>query len=250
LNTLLALHRKVIVVTGALGKVGYAAVRMFLERGAIVAANDWTEAAGHEGMTELLRRYGEDRLLFVHGDAGDEAQVAAMFASIRRQYGRLDGTFHNAYHQNRKPVDQYTLEEWNRLIHGTLGSAFLVCKHAIPLLRESGGGSIVNTSSVLGVKPRAGEGGYGTAKAGINFLTQVIAAENASCGIRANVIVPGDIKLPAPVSAAKAEEQKKRIWLGRSATPEEICELAAFLLSDASSYMTGSLIPIDGGFHL
>lgn len=246
----LALEKKVIVITGALGKVGFAATRMFLGRGALVAANDWADLNGHASMQELLSHYGPERLLFVRGDSSDEGQVASMFEQIRERFGRLDGSFHNAYAQNRKPIDQYSLEEWNQVISGTLGSTFVVCKYAIPLMRESGGGSIVNTSSVLGVQPRAGDGAYGSAKAGVNFLTQVIAAENAVHNIRANVIVPGDIKLPKPISAAKAEQMRKQIWLGRSAAPDEICELASFLLSDAASYITGSQYAIDGGFHV
>jgi NAD(P)-dependent dehydrogenase (short-subunit alcohol dehydrogenase family) len=117
-------------------------------------------------------------------------------------------------------------------------------------MKDSGGGSIVNTSSILGVKPRAGEGAYGSSKAGINFLTQVIAAENAEHGIRANVIIPGDIKEPRQLTPEKTEEIRKNTWLGRSGTPDEVSELASFLLSDVSSYITGSLYTIDGGIRI
>ncbi|MDR6553186.1 SDR family NAD(P)-dependent oxidoreductase [Paenibacillus qinlingensis] len=246
----LPLQDKVIVVTGALGKIGFAAVRMFLARGAKVIANDWVTAEESPRMMELQAQYGPDRLLFVQADASNEDQVTGMFRQIREQFGRLEGSFHNSYTQNRKPVAEYTLEDWNGVIQGTLTSTFLISKHAILLMQESGGGSIVNTSSVLGVQPRAGEGAYGSSKAGINFLTQVIAAENAVHGIRANVIIPGDVKEPKPVSPAKAEELRKSTWLGRSGTPDEICELASFLLSDAASYITGSLYTIDGGIRI
>lgn len=244
------LQDKVIIVTGALGKIGFASVRMFLARGARVIANDWVPADGHPRMAELQRQYDEERLLFVQADASDEDQVVSMFRKIRERFDRLDGSFHNAYMQKRMPVAAYTLEEWNKVIHGTLNSTFLICKHAIPLMMDSGGGSVVNTSSVLGTKPRAGDGAYGAAKAGINFITQVIAAENAEHGIRANVIVPGDIKEPKPITPDKAEEMRRVTWMRRSGTPDEVSELASFLLSDASSYITGSLYSIDGGFHI
>lgn len=246
----LALQDKVIVVTGALGKIGFASVRMFLARGAKVIANDWVAAESSPRMTALQEQYGPDRLLFVQADASDGDQVASMFHQIREQFGRLDGSFHNSYTQNRKPVAVYTLEDWNQVIQGTLTSTFLICKHAILLMQDSGGGSIVNTSSVLGVQPRAGEGAYGSSKAGINFLTQVIATENAVHGIRANVIVPGDIKEPKQLSPEKMEEMRKNILLGRSGTPDEVAELASFLLSDVSSYITGSLYNIDGGIRI
>jgi NAD(P)-dependent dehydrogenase (short-subunit alcohol dehydrogenase family) len=244
------LQDKVIIVTGALGKIGFASVRMFLSRGAMVIANDWIAADESPRMVELQKEYGPDRLLFVQADASDGDQVAGMFQQIRERFGRLDGSFHNSYTQNRRPVAEYTLEDWNQVIQGTLTSTFLISKHAILLMKDSGGGSIVNTSSILGVKPRPGEGAYGSSKAGINFLTQVIAAENAVHGIRANVIIPGDIKEPKQLAPDKAEEIRKITWLGRSGTPDEVSELASFLLSDASSYITGSLYTIDGGIRI
>jgi NAD(P)-dependent dehydrogenase (short-subunit alcohol dehydrogenase family) len=246
----LPLQDKVIVVTGALGKIGFASVRMFLARGANVIANDWVAAEESPGMMALQEEYGPDRLLFVQADASNEDQVAGMFHQIREQFGRLDGSFHNSYKQNRKPVAEYTLEDWNEVIQGTLTSTFLICKYAILLMQDSGGGSIVNNSSVLGVQPRAGEGAYGSSKAGINFLTQVIAAENAASGIRANVIIPGDIKEPKQLSPEKMEQLRKSTWLGRRGTPDEVSELASFLLSDASSFITGSLYTIDGGIRI
>lgn len=244
------LQNKVIVITGALGKIGFSSTRMFLERGAKVVANDWVVANDAPRMLALMEQYGSERLLFVEADASDEDQVIGLFSQIRDRFGRLDGSFHNCYLQNRKPVTGYTLEDWNQVIQGTLTSTFLISKHAILLMKDSGGGSIVNTSSILGMKPRVGEGAYGSAKAGINFLTQVIAAENANHGIRANVIVPGDIKEPKQRTTQKAAEIRKDILLGRSGTPDEVSELAAFLLSDASAYITGSLYTIDGGIRI
>ncbi|GBG05595.1 SDR family oxidoreductase [Paenibacillus agaridevorans] len=243
----LPLRDKVIIVTGALGKIGLASVRIFLAKGGKVIANDWVAAEESPDIIAMLKQYGTDRLLFVQADASNGDQVADMFQQILEHFGRLDGSFHNSYTQNRKQVAEYTLEDWNQVIQGTLTSTFLICKHAILLMKQSGGGSIINTSSVLGVKPRAGEGAYGSSKAGINFLTQVIAAENAEHGIRANVIIPGDIKKLSP---EKPGTMRKDIWLRRSGTPDEVSELASFLLSDVSSYITGSLYTIDGGIQI
>ena len=242
------LDGKVVLITGGLGTIGFAAVTMFAARGARIVVNDITPAESHPGMAELQRRLAPDRLLFVEGDVSRERDVEEMYARIGDRFGSLDGTFHNAYTQIRLRVADYTFEQWRSVVNGTLDSTFLVCRGAIPLLAASGGGSMVNTSSVLGLRPRELDGAYGTAKAGVNHLTQVLAAENAHLGIRANAIVPGDIKEPT-VSSGGTPRQP-RAWLGRSGTPDEVSELASFLLSDASSYVTGSLYAVDGGFQV
>lgn len=245
------LDDKVILITGACGKLGKASTRMFLERGAKVAATDRSDLAAHPVMKALMDEYGEQRLQLIRADVKDEAQVEELIAQIRSRFGRLDGSFHNAYAQQLRLVIEYTLEEWEEVVRGTLTSTFLICKNAIQLMIESGGGVILNTSSVLAHKPAMKYAAYGAAKSGIEQLTRVIAVEYASQGIRANCIVPGDFKENIGWSSDKAKKQMKTNTLvGRSGTPQEIAEFAAFLLSDAASYITAAMLTIDGGYRL
>jgi NAD(P)-dependent dehydrogenase (short-subunit alcohol dehydrogenase family) len=246
------LQNKVVLITGCLGTVGRSAIRMFLDRGAVVFGCDRQPLESFPIIEQLRNQFGVDRFVFRQADLCDEDQVKSIMSEIESCFGRLDGTYHNVYTNVWKPALELSLMEWEDTIRGTLTSTFLVNKHAIPLLIQSGGGSIVNTSSILGQIVSSGCLAYGAAKAGVNQFTRVLAADYAKYGIRANVLVPGDFRADEAF-ARQSEKEKEAIlqnaWLGRSGRADEINEVAAFLLSDASSYVTGSLYTVDGGFH-
>ncbi|WP_372663165.1 SDR family NAD(P)-dependent oxidoreductase [Cohnella sp.] len=248
-----SLQGKVVLITGCLGTLGRSAIRMFLDRGAVLFACDLIPLEDYPEIVRLADQYGEDRFVFRQADMTSEDQVIAVIAEIKAHFGKLHGTYHNVYSSVWKPALLLSLQEWEDTLRGTLTSTFLVCKYALPLLIESGGGSIVNTSSILGQIPQAGCLDYAAAKAGMNQLTRVLAADYAHCGIRANVLVPGDFK-PDEILANQSERDKDMMRsctrLGRSGRADEINEVAAFLLSDSASYVTGALYTVDGGFHL
>lgn len=244
----LQLQDKVILITGALGKAGKSAVSLFLEKGASVAACDVKAESAFEEKQDLQRRYGTDRLLYVEADVTNELQVQSFMKSIKFYFGRLDGCYHNVYVNKAKAIAEQTLEDWEANIRGTLTSTFLVCKYAAKLMKETGGGSIVNTSSIMGGElVRARNAGYSAGKAGLEQLTRVAAAEFAQDGIRVNAVVPGDFKSLETIARLGPDYMKDTTLIGRTGTPNEINAVAAFLLSDEASYVTGSMYPVDGG---
>jgi len=248
-----SLQGKVLLITGGLGTLGLSAIRMFLERGAVVFACDRSGIDSCLEAQRLAEQYGQDRFMFMQADMCSEDQVIAVAAAVRSRHGRLDGTYHNVYTNVWKPALLLSLTEWEDTIRGTLTSTFLVCKYALPLLIEAGGGSIVNTSSILGQIAQQECLAYGAAKAGVNQFTRVLAADYAKHGIRANVLVPGDFESDEVLSRQSGQPSqaiRDCTWLGRSGRADEINEVAAFLLSDASSYVTGSTYTVDGGFHV
>jgi len=249
--TTLQLNNKVIFITGAAGAAGRSAVKLFLEKGATVAACDIKPAASIHNLTSLQQQYGTDRLSYYEADLLVEDEIKSVLTDVRAVYGRLDGAYHNVYTNKPGSIATQSLAEWNANINGTLTSAFLLIKYAAAAMIESGvGGAIVSTSSVLGTFPRLYNAGYGAGKAGLEQLTRVAAYEYAPYKIRVNAVVPGDFKpedIPMQLPPEHYENMKNITLIGRSGTPNEINEVAAFLLSDAASYVTGSLYPVTGG---
>jgi len=247
------LENKVILVTGALGDSGREAIRLFLEKGASVAANDLLSINHYPQWDALLEQYGDRRMLFLQADCCDESGVKSVMEQVEMHFGKLDGTYHNVYANPSLSISEMSLDDWENSIRGTLTSAFLVCKYAAKLMIKSGGGAMVNTSSLLSTKPKGLNASYGAGKAGLEQLTKYAAVEYAPYGIRVNAIAPGDFKgkeLLTAMSPSYFEWIKKEALFGRSGTPNEINEVAAFLLSDSASYVTGSIYEVSGGLWL
>ncbi|MDF2726228.1 MAG: bacC [Paenibacillus sp.] len=246
------LQGKTIVITGALGMLGRSAVPMFLQHGANIVASDITPLEKCREVQEAAEQYGESRFLYMQADLTGEEQVKSLMEAVDGKFGRLDGGYFNVYRNVWKPLLQLSLAEWEETVRGTMTSTFLCCKYAVPLMIRTGGGSIVNTSSVLGHVPKKGCLAYGAGKAGVDQMTRVIAKDYAEFGIRANVLAPGDFKSPerlAKLTEKHHEAMRQDTMLGRSGSTDEINQVAAFLLSDASSYVTGAVYSADGGFH-
>lgn len=249
----LQLTEKVIFITGVSGLLGRASTKMFLERGAIVVGSDIIPMDQSKELVEIQKTFGSDRFSFIPADVSDEDQVRKAFFLIQDQFGRVDGVFHNAFKQAVKPMLDLSLDEWNAAIKGTLTSTFLVNKYAVSLMISSGGGSIVNTSSVRAQIPAKHNIAYGSAKAAIHQLTKVVAMEHGIHGIRANVLVAGSFmseedRIQMGIEKIKAYDSK--FALKRAGKAEEMAEMAAFLISDSSSYVTASLFNVDGGYNL
>jgi meso-butanediol dehydrogenase/(S,S)-butanediol dehydrogenase/diacetyl reductase len=228
---------KVAVVTGAAGGLGAAVARKLDEEGATVVATD-------------RKAFTSERFVTVACDVADDAEVRRLFDTCRQRFGRVDLLFNNAGISGApaRRVHEYELETWDGVLGVNLRGAFLVLRHALPLML-TGGGAIVNTASVGAFRARPGFSAYTASKAALAMLTRQAALEYARDGIRVNGIAPGLIDTPLvgdlpPEMRAGALAQ---IPLGRLGTPAEVASLVTFLLSDEASYITGQTYVIDGG---
>lgn len=241
------LSTKAGLVTGAGSGIGRATAITLATHGAAVAVLDIDQAAAVE-TTELIRGAGGKATARVV-DIGNEDSVRTAVAHAVATYGRLDFAVNNAGISSRQPLDQMSLEEFERVVHVNLAGTFLCMKYELPLLR--GGGAIVNMASNGGLAAIPSAPAYVASKHGIVGLTRVAAVDYAPDGIRVNAVCPGPT-LTAGFEAFAAgtdliARQGAMTPLGRMAKPEEVGEAVAWLCSDASSYVTGIAMSIDGG---
>jgi NAD(P)-dependent dehydrogenase (short-subunit alcohol dehydrogenase family) len=246
------LQGKVAIVTGAASGIGRATVELFAAEGAAVVAADVNDEQGQRLADELARK--NCTCAFVHVDVSKESDVAAMVHFALSQFGRLDVLFNNAGIEGEQaPTADATTDNWERVIAINLKGVFLGLKHGLQAMLRTGGGSIVNNASVAGIVGFAGIPAYCASKGGVIQLTRTAALEYAAQGIRVNCLCPGVIDTPMverfthdnPDALAQLKQMEP---LGRLGRPQEVAELALFLASDRSSFITGAIIPVDGGF--
>ncbi len=236
------LDGKICVVTGAASGIGAETVRRFKEEGATVVGVDLHDASP-----------GVDMALAC--DVADEASVIRMFESVRTQYGSLDVLFNNA--GISPPEDASVLETendvWDRVQDVNVKSVFYCCKHGIPHLLETGGGSVINTASFVAVMGAAtSQIAYTASKGAVLALSRELGVEFARRGVRVNALCPGPVSTPLlnelfASDPAKAARRLVHLPMGRFAEAVEIANAALFLASDESSYITASTFLVDGG---
>jgi len=241
------LDGKVALITGGARGQGAAEARLFADLGARVAVSDVLEEEGRVVAKEL-----GDAGLGVPLDVTDEAAWEEGVAAVVERFGRLDVLINNAGVALFAPMVQTTLEDYRRVIDINQVGVFLGMKAAVPAMSQSGGGSIVNISSIEGLIGTPGLIAYGASKFAVRGMTKVAALELAPYGIRVNSIHPGAIETPMledPVLVALdgVKILLDRTAMGRIGQSEEVARMAAFLASDASSYSTGAEFVVDGG---
>jgi NAD(P)-dependent dehydrogenase (short-subunit alcohol dehydrogenase family) len=238
------LDDKVAVITGAGSGIAKAAVEIFVREGARVIAADFSG-----GQNATATGYG-DEVVAVSCDVTDEAQVEAMIASATERFGRLDAMLNVAGIATGSLLQDVTAEHYDTTMDVNLRGVLLGMKYAIKAMKASKtAGAIVNVSSAGGLNAAPGTGVYAASKAGVIALTKTGALEVGYRGIRVNAICPGMIKteiMGATVDQIPGMADKPA--LGRVGLPHEVAELAAFLASDRASYITGSIIAVDGGW--
>ena len=250
------LSGKVAVITGAASGIGRATVELFAREGAKVIAADIQDDKGNA----LAERCGPS-VSYVHCDVMDERDIASIVDAAISQFGRLDFLFSNAgAGGSHDPIDAVTVSAFDEVMHLHLRAALLAIKYAAPHMKKQGGGSIVTTGSVAGIQAGLGPALYSVAKGAIHHMTKIVACELGADKIRVNCISPGLIATPIVgrdigLSADAAEAAVEAIAAGaahvqpipRGGRPADIAEAALFLASDASSFISGHVLVVDGG---
>jgi NAD(P)-dependent dehydrogenase (short-subunit alcohol dehydrogenase family) len=246
------LNGKVGIVTGGTSGIGRDAAVLFAKAGAKVVVAGRREAEGKETM-DLIRAAGGAGL-FVKTDVSQAAEVQTLVEKTVEKFGRLDVAFNNAgIEGNWIPVAEQSEEDWDRVIDINLKGTWLCLKFEIQqMLKQGGGGAIVNMASVAGLIGSAGAATYCASKHGVMGLTKAAALETARSGIRINVVCPAVIETPMGERVFGAPEMKKFALglhpIGRFGKPMEIAEAVVWMCSDHASFMTGQSLVLDGGF--
>lgn len=247
------LESKTIIITGASSGIGAAAALLFAAEGANVVLGA-RRSAQLEILVEKINR-GNGRAVFLAGDVKDEGYADALVKLATKEFGTLDGAFNNAgIIGSMQPIPDMSVGNWNDVVSVNLTAAFLAAKAQIPVMRRQGGGSIVFTSSFVGFSNGGmpGMGAYAASKAGLIGLVQSLASDHASEGIRVNALLPGGTITPAGGEGNPdvMEFISNLHPMKRMARAEEIAQAAVFLLSERSSFVTGSPMIADGGMSV
>jgi NAD(P)-dependent dehydrogenase (short-subunit alcohol dehydrogenase family) len=238
------LEGKVAVVTGAGSGMGKATAQVMAREGAIIVACD-ISGAQNQTVAEL-----GGKAIAAQCDVADEAQVSAAIDLAVAKFGRVDAMLNVAGIGSGGPIEKLEAADLKHMLDVNLMGMFFGAKHAVRAMKETGGGAIVNWSSLAGLIPSPNSGAYAISKAAVVMMTQSFAVEAGKYKIRSNAICPGVILtegMGLPVLKINPQRALGNP-LGRAGLPEEAGELAAFLVSDRGSFINGALIPLDGGW--
>ncbi len=250
------LKDKVAIITGAGSRAegignGRAAAILFAREGAKLLLVDRDEQAA-QATLELIRAEGNDAAIHT-ADVTSSEDCRAMVRAALDRWGRLDILHNNVGIGGRGTVEEITEEDWERVQRVNVTSMMLTAKHAVPAMRASGGGAIINVSSIAALRPR-GLTAYSVSKGAVATLTQALAVDHGADGIRANCIMPGPVYTPMVYAAGMSDELRDRrreaSLLKIEGEGWDIGWAAVFLASDEARYITGVILPVDGGITI
>lgn len=240
------LQGKTAIVTGGTRGIGLAIVKKFLDNGANVVLTGSRQETVDKALAELTA-YG-DRVMGLHPDLCNADQVAELVNKTVETYGKLDIMVNNAGISARESLYDYDPSNFDKILDINLKSVFIGCQAAARVMKEQGGGAIINTSSMVSIYGQPSGCGYPTSKFAVNGLTRSLARELGHDNIRVNAVAPGVTR--TDMVAALPKEMVERISapipLGRIGEPEEVADAFLFLASDMASYVTGEVLSVDG----
>lgn len=240
------LKGKTAVVTGGTRGIGFAIAKKYLENGANVAIAGSRQETVEKALAQLPEY--KERLMGIWPDLCSPEEVAAAFASVRERFGSLDILANNAGISSRTSLYEYTMDEFSKILDINLKAVFVCSQAAARIMKEQGGGVIINASSMVGEYGQPSGCGYPATKFAVNGLTKSLARELAKDRIRVNAVAPGVTKTDMVAALPKelADRVSAGIPLGRPGEPEEVADAYLYLASDLASYVTGTVLNVDG----
>jgi 3-oxoacyl-[acyl-carrier protein] reductase len=242
---------RVALVTGASRGIGRAVALKLASDGYRVAINYQNSASAAQGVLERIRASGGTAMA-VQADVSSAEQVKGLFSAVAKELGPVEVLVNNAGITRDNLLVRMSDEEWDSVVRTNLNSVFFCARAAIRTMMKARFGRIVAMSSVSGLAGNAGQANYAAAKAGILGIIKSIAREAGSRGVTANVIAPGYIETDMTASLADSVRERAlaQIPAGRYGSPDDIANVAAFLVSDAASYINGQVVAVDGGMTM
>lgn len=241
------LNGKVVIVTGGASGIGLATAKAFLDKGSKVVIADYNQEAGEKVEKELKEKYSD--VLFVAVNVADEKSVENLVSQAVKHFGQLDVIFNNAGIGIQKPTHELTDEEYKRVIAVNQDGVFYGIKYAIREMLKTGGGSIINTASILGSVGEPTSTPYAASKGAVNLITKSVALEYADRNIRVNAVAPGFIESGMVNKEALGDFYDGLVAkhpIGRLGNPEEIAHAVVFLAEN--NFVTGTTVFVDGGY--
>ncbi len=246
--------QKVILVSGGSSGIGLSLINRLYQEGHSVISISRSTAKIDRALQEMPHL--KDKVLFLTADISRAAETEDIFKQIKEKYGKLDGLVNNAGVLTKGTIESISLEDWQFTLDVNLTGPYILTKTLLPLLKQAGSASIVNISSVAGLKPGTSVA-YSVSKAGLDMLTRFLAGDLGPYGIRVNSVNPGLVRTHIHLDNQVVEDReayeamldkaRPRYPIGRIGEPGDIAALIQFLLSDEASWITGSIITADGG---